>query len=395
MSNAQAYRIFTTPEKIVWGRGSVGYLKELPGERAFIVSDAILRKVGVIARVEQYLLDAGKAVAVFDQVEQEPSIATVYAALEQAKAFQPDIIIGLGGGSSMDASKCLRGLYENPQLSFRELMEQKDRLPPYTKTKHVLIPTTSGTGSEASNVYVVADSETHVKYAVLSERNVANVSILDPDMSATMPDSVRIDTGLDALVHAIESFVCLESSDLSRANAAYAIGLVFDELEKSVKEADEAAREHMHYAACLAGISFCNSPNGLAHAIAGRVGPNYRFSHGKSCIIALPYVIRYNAKQVAGAYAEIARRIGYRGESEDAAVDYLIDRVLELMRSLGRETSYLDAGADREKYLSSLDAMAEGIKNIAPTKFNPRAATVEELAQMFRACLLGDMSLVP
>ena len=231
MSAAQpATKVFRTPREVVWGRGSISYLENIKGKRALIVTDKTMTKLGTVAKAEHYLKKAGLEVKVFDEVEPEYSISTPMKIVEQHKGFSPDVIVGLGGGSCIDASKTFRIFFEHPHLTFEGVRyfggPPKTPVLPFKKTIFVGISSTSGTGSEVTGSCVTTDPTIPAKCPVVSPMLIPNVTILDPDLADSMPKSLRADTGFDALSHAIPAYVSVFASDFTRAFALQATVLI-------------------------------------------------------------------------------------------------------------------------------------------------------------------------
>jgi len=381
-------------KNVVWGRGSIDYLESIQGKRAIIITDKTLANLGTADRVADHLKKAVSEVKVFDEVEPEPSIDTVMKAVKENRDFDPDLIVGLGGGSCLDASKAVRVFLENPQLTYEEVRYMggppKTPIPPFKKTLAVAIPSTSGTASEVTAVAVITDPSVPIKSPLISPVLIPNTAILDPDISDSMPAAIAAQTGLDALTHALESYVCTQANNFSTGPAIRAIMLIMKYLPDSVLKSDPDAREQVHYAACLGGISFVHSGNGLAHSVSIQVGTAFKLSHGLATGIALPYTVKFNSSAAAEQYAEVSQCIGYKGNDNKEAVDYLIQRILELMKQTGVPTSYKEAGVPRDKFVNKLDDMAaKGL--LYPTSLvNPRQPTMEEFVSLFNACYEGE-----
>lgn len=390
---ANEYQIFKTPNDIILGRGSIAYLKEIQGNRAIIISDNTMSELGIVEQICEQLRLGGKTVAVYDGVEPEPTSESILNAVKEYTSFQPDIIVGLGGGSCIDASKCFRIFYEHPELTFGDLREMGrggiSDIPKYSKTVHIAIPSTSGTGSEATKACIITDTATHTKHATFTNRVIPDVAILDPDLADTMPVKLRVDTALDALTHAIESYVSKKRNDFSMANSLKAIGLIMEYLLPAVHYNNHDAKEHLHYAACLAGIGFSNSSNGLAHTIGDKAGHPYRLTHGRACIIALPYVMKFNGYIIGEEYAKIARYLGFSGNDDIAAQNFLIEKIQKLQSETKVERCYKDAGVPKEDYYAKVPYFAEQSVIFPPTLNNPRTPTLDELKELYVECYEG------
>jgi alcohol dehydrogenase class IV len=387
-------RVFRSPRDIVWGRGTFSHLQNIPGRRVLIVTDGVMTELGVTDRAKEYFRKGGLEAQVFDEVEPEPSIDTVLKMLEKYRDFHPDVIAGIGGGSSIDASKAFRVFYEHPQLTFEDIRylasPPKAAIPPFKKTTHVTVPSTSGTGSDVTHVCVLTDPRISAKCPIRSSMLTPDLAIVDPDIADTMPPAVLADSGLDALTHAIESYVSIQSNDFSQGLSLQAITLVMKHLPPAFTDHAPEAKEHMHYAATIAGIAFSNSSNGLCHTIADKVGAFFKLSHGRTNAIALPYVIKYNSRIAGADFANIARALGYRGEGPQGAVEDLIRRISAVRRQLGVPGSYKEAGIPEAAYDAKIKEFSTRALTFPATAMNPRKPTIEELESLFMACFQGD-----
>ena len=393
-----APRIFRSPRDIVWGRGSLAHLENIRGNRALLITDRVMTNLGTAARAESYLRKAGLEVRVFDGVEPEPSIHTVMKIVAENKNFRPDIIVGMGGGSAIDASKGFRVFFEHPHLTFQDVHAlngpPRAPIPPFKDTTHVAISSTSGSGSDASHVCILTDPAIPAKCPIVSPELKPNMAIVDPDIADSMPKEVLADTGLDALTHAIESYVSGMANDFSRGHSLESIRLLMKYLPPAYLEKDAEAKEHVHYAATLAGIAFSNSANGICHTIATKVGGVFKLTHGRGNAIALPYSIQYNCKVAGDLFSEISRAIGYSGEVPSKAADYLIQRVRQVQKQLDMPGSYQEAGLDEGTYEKKIKDFALTSATYPTTLTNPRKPTIEELESLYRACYRGDFSLI-
>ena len=387
-------RIFRSPRDVLWGRGSLTHLEKIDRKRVLIVTDRVMTSLGVTSRAEEFLRKGGSEAKVFDAVEPEPSITTINRILREYSDFAPQIILGIGGGSAIDASKAFRIFWEHPHLQFEDVryLESPPRssIPPFRKTLHVAVPSTSGTGSEASYACIITDPALGTKCPILNAELIPDMAIIDPDLADSMPPQVLADSGLDALTHAIESYVSVRANDFSRGLSLRAITLIMEYLPSAFRGKDPAAKEHMHYAATVAGMAFSNSANGICHAIADKVGAAFKLTHGRANAIALPFTIQFNRKVVGDLYAEMAVAVGYSGTDRDWAVDQFVQRVKDLKKDLGVEENYRQTGIPQTQYYSRLEDFSEKSYTFPPTVLNPRRPTVEELKKLFIACYQGD-----
>ncbi len=278
--------------------------------RALIVTDATLARLGIAGRIEDILKDVGFETCVFSEVEPEPSLQTVRRGAAVASEFQPDWIIGLGGGSPLDASKAIWALYERPDLDPTDINPMETL--GLSKAKLIAIPTTSGTGSEVTWALVLTDTEEKRKFSTGSRELVPTLAIVDPSLTEALPARVTADTGLDALTHAIEGYTCTWANDFSDGLCLKAAQLVFDYLERAVSDgSDMEAREKMGIAASLAGLGFGNANLGLAHAMGHSFGALFKQPHGRAVALFLPYITEFTVNAGLGRYVDIVRFVGW------------------------------------------------------------------------------------
>jgi len=368
----------TFPRTVVTGEGALEYLKTVEGKRALIVTDKVIHKLDFVEKVVNYLKEAGLEVKFFDEVEPEPSMETMVKGAEFAKKYGPDWFIGLGGGSCMDAAKAIWVLYENPDIDV-------DRINPFEKlglrkkARLICIPTTSGTGSDATWATIITDVKEERKLELCSREIVADIGILDPELPKSMPPKMVAGTGLDALTHAIEGYVSQWRNDFSDVLAIGAIQFVFKYLPRAYKNPeDKEAKEKMHNAATMAGISFGNSQAGIAHSMGHSLGAIFHVPHGRSVGLFLPYSIEYSAPEAMERYANIAREIGIEAKTDEEAVKKLVEAVRKLSREVGEPASIKESGISREDFEKRLDDLVNRAANSSCTFMNPRVPDTED-----------------
>jgi alcohol dehydrogenase class IV len=373
----------TFPRTVVIGEGALEYLKEVEGKRVLIVTDKVIHKLYFVEKAANYLREAGLAVKVFDEVEPEPSMETVVKGAEFARKYGPDWFIGLGGGSCMDAAKAIWVLYENPDIPV-DGINPLEKLGLRKKARLICIPTTSGTGSDATWVTIITDVKDERKLELSSREIVADVSILDPALPKSMPPKLVANTGLDALTHAIESYVSQWNNDFSDALAIKAIQIVFKYLPRAYRNPeDKEAKEKMHNAATMAGMSFGNSQVGIAHAMGHSLGAIFHIPHGRSVDLFLAYSIEYSAREAMDRYADIARAIGIEAKTDEEAVEKLIEAVRRLDREVEEPASLKELGISRTDFEKRLDDLATRAANSTCTFMNPRVPDVEDTKKLF------------
>jgi alcohol dehydrogenase class IV len=372
---------FNSPE-VVYGEGALSYLSEIEGQRAFIVTDQNMVKLGFVDLVAKQLKSAGMEYQTFAEVEPNPTFEIVKRGAAAMSEYGPDWIIGLGGGSCMDAAKAMWVLYERPDMEPEEInpmiplgLRQKARL--------ITIPTTSGTGAEVTWVVVLTDAQERRKLVLGSRENVADLAIVDPIFVRALPPQIVADTGMDALTHAIEGYTSSWANDFCDGLCLKAIQLVFDYLPRAVADqADSEAREKMHNAATIAGLGFGNSMGALAHAMGHPLSPLFGVPHGRAVGLFLPYTIEFTARQAPGRYAEIARFLGLGAASDAEGAASLVEAVRDLARRINQPTSVKELGIPRENFEAALQKMIEDGENDTVT--SARIPDREELARLFR-----------
>ncbi len=400
---------FKIPEKIFFEFDSTQYLEKMPNiTKAFIVTDPSMVKFGYVDKVLYYLRKRREYVhcEIFSDVEPDPDIQTIYRGVEAMKRFQPDVIIALGGGSSMDAAKGMWMFYENPDLDFKSLtlkfMDIRKRIIKFPhlgrKAKLVAIPTTSGTGSEVTSFAVISDKEASIKYPLADYELTPDVAIIDPDFVMSVPRGITADTGMDVLTHAIEAYVSTFASDYTDGLALHAIKLVFENLAESYSNPlNRKAREKMHNASCIAGMAFSNAFLGINHSMAHKLGGEFHIPHGRANAILLPYVIEYNAQKPTKfvsfpkyetfiadkRYAEIARHIGLRFETTEQGVAALVAAIRDLNTTLHIPTKVSENGISEKDYFRDLEGLAVKAFEDQCTGTNPRSPLVCEIKAIF------------
>ena len=401
---------FKVPPKVYFKRGCLDLaLKELKGKkRAFIVTDRFLFNSGAVENITKILDEIGIDHQVFFDVKPDPTIATVKQAMEIVKPYEPDVIIALGGGSPMDAGKIIWLLYEQPDTNFADIsmrfMDIRKRICQIPdlgqKATMVCIPTTSGTGSEVTPFSIITDEKTHYKYAIADYALTPNIAIVDPNFVDGMPKGLTAASGIDALVHSLEAYVSCMATNFTNSNALEATKLVFKYLARSYKEGanDPIAREKMHYAATIAGMSFANAFLGLCHSMAHKLGAMYNIPHGVANALLIRQIIKFNAvdkptKQAIfpqykfpcakTKYGQIADELGLGGKNDDEKVELLIKAVDELMTDINLPKSIKEFGVDEAEFKANLDILVERAFDDQCTGANPRYPLMSEIKKIF------------
>jgi alcohol dehydrogenase class IV len=381
---------FTSPRTIVFGEEALEYLKEIEGERAFIVSGKFVGRMGIADKVADYLKEAGMEVSIFKEVEPEPSVGTIVKGAKAMTEFRPDWIIGLGGGSSMDAAKAMWILYERPDMEVA-MINPLEKLGLRKKSKLLCIPTTSGSGSEATWATIITDSDGAVKMELPSKEAVPDVVILDPELPSLMPPALTAQTGLDVLAHAVEAYVSQWRNDFSDALAIKAIQIVFVHLPEAYENGTSLeARERMHNASTMAGWAFSNSQVGVAHCMGHALGALFKVPHGRCVGIFLPYSIEYSAPEIKERYAQIANAIGVEHTTDDEALDGLLEAIRALRERLGEPGSIGDAGISESEFSANLDGLVDRAMSSASTSMCPRIPSADDYRKLFICAFSGE-----
>ena len=408
---------FKVPPKIYFENDSIQYLQKMEGiERAFIVTDPTMVKLGNVDKVLYYLRKREKYChsEIYSDVEPDPDVETIMRGVQAMRQFQPDVIIALGGGSAMDAAKGMWLFYEHPEatfdglkLKFMDIRKRAYKFPRFgAKAQMVCIPTTSGTGSEVTSFSVVTDKKNgNIKYPLADYALTPGVAIIDPQFVMSLPKSATADTGLDVLTHALEAYVSVMASDYTDGLALQAIGMVFEYLPRAYKNGatDTVAREKMHNASCIAGMAFTNAFLGLNHSMAHKLGGDYHIPHGRANAILLPYVVEYNAQKPTKfatfpkyekfiadeKYARIAQYIGKGGKTVQESVQNLVQAIRDLEREVGAPASIQECGIDEKLFFDNLQRLSENAHEDQCTTANPRYPLISEIAELYTKAYYG------
>ena len=373
---------FVSPQ-IVFGEDALDALDDLQGTRALIVTDATLVKLGLVETVKAHLNQAGIPVRVFDAVEPDPSIQTVRKGADVAREYAPDWIIGLGGGSSMDAAKAIWVLYERPDLEpedINPLIELGLR----KKARLITIPTTSGTGAEVTWAIVLTDADEQRKLSLGNRENIADLAIVDPQLVMSLPPQLTADTGMDALTHAIEGYTCTWHTDLTDGLCLGAARTIVTYLPRAVADGSDAeARERLHNAATAAGLGFGNALASMAHALGHALGAIYHIPHGRAVGLLLPYTIEFIAAEAPERFADVTNFIdGDDGDRADAALA-LAANIRQLCVEIASPTSIAELGIAREDFMAHVEDLVDRAFNDASMMTAARSPSYEELQRIY------------
>ncbi|MDW6005173.1 1-propanol dehydrogenase PduQ [Vibrio mangrovi] len=367
---------FSISTMIYSGEGSLHRLARIKNRKVWIVCDEFLATGEAIERIRVLLQH--NEVRLYTDIQPDPSIATIVSGMEALIAFTPDIVIGFGGGSAIDAAKAMVffAAHFNVELE-----------------RCIAIPTTSGTGSEVTSATVITDPVAGIKYPLFDRSIYPDEAILDPTLTVTVPPHITANTGMDVLTHAIEAYVSTKANDFTDALADKAIHAVFEYLPTAFKNgACVQTREKMHNASCMAGIAFSQSGLGINHAIAHQLGGKFHIAHGLANALLLPHVIRFNARHDIRArkrYARIAKscRFCHPDATPEAGVNQLIHRIKLLQRELKLATSLRMLKIMRQDILKQLEAMAHSALQDSTMATTPYQASDKQVRQIIEALL--------
>ena len=376
---------FHTPTRVVFGPGTLARLGELARElgatRALVVTDPGLEQAGHPQQAVQSLADAGLEVFVFDEVEENPTSKHVNVGVEFARPLNINLIVSVGGGSAMDCAKGINFILTNggTMADYKGFGRAKKPMLP-----SIGVPTTSGTGSEAQSFALIADEKTHLKMACGDRKAAFVVAILDPQVTVTQPAKVTALTGIDALSHAIESYVTTRRNPVSQMFAREAWKLLEFNLEKVLHTpGDLEGRAAMQMGAFLAGTAIENSMLGVCHSCANPLTAHYGITHGLAIGIMLPHVISYNARAVPHLYADLVEEAGLHDSRPGGAAETLVERLLHLMKCADLPTTLSECGVSR----GILEVLAEEASQQWTARFNPRQVTETEILSLYEAAV--------
>ena len=403
---------FRVPEKTYFKYGclpvALQELADMGKKKAFIVTDRVLFDMGYTNKVTDVLDANGIQYKIFSDVEPDPTLRCARAGAAEMTAFNPDVIISLGGGSAMDAAKIMWVMYEHPEVNFHDLamtfMDIRKRIYKFPtmgeKAMMVSIATSAGTGSEVTPFAVITDEESGVKYPLADYELTPDMAIVDAELMMTSPKGLTACAGIDVLVHAVEAYVSIMASEYTNGLALEAIRLVFKYLPDAYNEGTTniKAREKMAHASCMAGMAFSNAFLGINHSMAHKLGAFHHLPHGMANSLVMTEVIRFNSvdaptKQAAFAqykypnaawrYARIADHLGLGGNTNEEKVELLIKAIEELQSKVNMPKTIKEAGVTEEKFYATLDEMVEQAFDDQCTGANPRYPLMKELKEMY------------
>ena len=410
---------FRTPQKVYFKKGclpvALDELKSVLGKkRAFIVTDSFLFKSGTTKRITDKLDAMGITHTTFFEVEPDPTLACAKAGAEAMKAFEPDCIIAVGGGSAMDAAKIMWVMYEHPEVDFLNMamrfMDIRKRIYEFPKMGEkayfIAVPTSSGTGSEVTPFAVITDETTGTKYPLADYELLPNMAIIDADLMMSQPKGLTAASGIDALTHALEAYASILATDYTDGLALKSLKNIFEYLPRAFEqgETDVVARVKMADASTLAGMAFANSFLGICHSMAHKLGGYHHLPHGVANALLITEVIRFNSSEAPTKmgtfaqyeypkaierYAEVADFLGLKGNNNKEKVENLIKAIDELKAKVGIKNSIKEYGIDEKVFLDSLDQMVEDAFDDQCTGANPRYPLMSEMKDIFLKVYYG------
>ena len=410
---------FRAPQKVYIKKGclpvALDELKHVMGKKkAFIVTDSFLYNNGYTKPITDKLDEMGITHTTFFDVAPDPTLACAKEGTAAMRAFNPDCIIAIGGGSAMDAGKIMWVMYEHPEVDFMDLamrfMDIRKRV--YTfpkmgeKAYFIAVPTSAGTGSEVTPFAVITDERTGVKYPLADYELMPNMAIVDADMMMNAPKGLTSASGIDAVTHSLEAYASMMATDYTDGLALRSLKMVFEYLPRAYDNGpnDPVAREKMANAATMAGMAFANAFLGVCHSMAHKLGAFHHLPHGVANALMIDEVLRFNAAEVPAKmgtfpqygyphtlarYAEVADYLGIKGKNDSEKLKNLIKALDELKEKVGIRKTIKDYGIDEEKFLSTLDEMVEQAFDDQCTGANPRYPLMSEIKQMYLNAYYG------
>ena len=410
---------FRAPQKVYMKKGclpvALDELKTVMGKKkAFIVTDTFLFNNGYVKPIEAKLDEMGIEHTCFFNVAPDPTLACAIEGTAQMKAFQPDTIIALGGGSAMDAAKIMWVLYEHPEADFMDMamrfVDIRKRI--YTfpkmgeKAYFIAIPTSAGTGSEVTPFAVITDEKTGVKYPLADYELMPNMAIIDADFHMTAPKGLTAASGIDAVTHDLEAYAAMLATDYTDGLALRSLKMIFEYLPRAYDNGpnDPVAREKMANAATMAGMAFANAFLGVCHSMAHKLGAFHHLPHGIANALLIDEVLRFNSAEAPtkmgtfsqydhphtlARYAEVADYLGIKGRNNEEKLENLIAAIDELKAKVGIKKTIKEYGIDEKDFLDRLDAMVEQAFDDQCTGANPRYPLMSEIKQMYLNAYYG------
>lgn len=410
---------FRAPQKVYLKKGclpvALDELKTVMNKKkAFIVTDSFLYKNGFTKCITNKLDELGISHSTFFDVAPDPTLACALEGVAQMRAFEPDTIIAIGGGSAMDAAKIMWVLYEHPDADFLDMamrfVDIRKRV--YTfpkmgeKAYFIAIPTSAGTGSEVTPFAVITDEKTGIKYPLADYELMPNMAIIDTDLHMSAPKGLTAASGIDAVTHALEAYASMMATDYTDGLALRALKVIFEYLPRAYEngQTDVEAREKMANAATMAGMAFANAFLGVCHSMAHKLGAFHHLPHGVANALMIDEVLRFNAAEVPAKmgtfpqydhpktlrrYAEVAESLGLKGKNDAESLENLIAAIDELKAKVGIKKTIKEYGIEEADFLARLDEMTEQAFDDQCTGANPRYPLMSEIKSMYLNAYYG------
>ncbi len=369
-------------ERIFTGAGTLAIIKELEASRVMVVTGkTAMFKNGAIARIEKILTDRDLPYQIYSGIGANPDVDVVLDGLKSMTAFDPDLVIAIGGGSAIDAAKVMTLMCEYKDLTLEAI--RKGQAPnKREKIKLVAIPSTSGTATEVTRAAVITFPEEGLKIGLKTEAFIPDIAVLDGELTLSMPRNVVVESGLDALTHALESYINKNANDFTKAMSKGALEGLLKNLPSSYHTGDLVSRQAVHNFQCLAGFAFQNAGLGMDHGISHSLGGHFGMGHGLLNAIGLPYVIEYNMRDqgVKKDLDDLSQSIG-----KD-----LLDEIKALNKELGVAHSFQEAGIDEAIFLRDYERLlANALKG--STVRNPVAMDQDEMDKVLKSIYYGKI----
>ncbi len=386
---------------VIHGEDAIDFLENIPGEKVFVVTDKVLEELGYLKILTEKLDKFGKKYKVFNDVQPDPHEDDVLSARQQCIDYAPDLVIALGGGSVIDTAKVVWCLYEFPDIVLDDIYPFNAELYKLgNKSKLVAIPTTSGTGSEITNVSVISRFLEGIwkKHFFLHKSIMPSFAIVDPIFPLGMPPKLTVDTAFDALTHSLEGITTLWKNEFSYAMALKAIELVFKYLPIVVKDSKNMeARDFMHQAATIAGLAFGNSNAQLAHTLGHSWGSVFHVPHGRAVGIFLPYVLQYclnnpdEADKTEDLLGKVAKQLGWANwdDNNKKAANIVIKKIKDLQKEVGFSFNLKELGTTKDDYDKNIDVLVNLCFEDSSSVLGPRSANTEEFGNLYKYAFEG------
>ena len=410
---------FRSPEKLYIKKGCLAValdeLKNVMGKKkVFIVTDSFLYSNGYTKPITDKLDEMGITHTTFFNVAPDPTLGCAKEGAAAMKAFQPDCIIALGGGSAMDAGKIMWVMYEHPEADFMDMamrfIDIRKRIYGFPKMGEkayfIAVPTSAGTGSEVTPFAVITDEKTGVKYPLADYELMPNMAIVDADMMMNAPKGLTSSSGIDAVTHALEAYAAMLATEYTDALALRALKSIFEYLPRAYDNGpnDPVAREKMGNAATMAGMAFANAFLGVCHSMAHKLGAFHHLPHGVANALMIEQVLRFNAEETPkkmgtfsqyayphtmARYAEVADYLGLKGKDDKDKLEALIKAVNDLKERVGIKKTIKEYGIDEGQFLKTIDEMTEQAFDDQCTGANPRYPLMSEIKEMYLKAYYG------